>query len=700
MATLFQHPNLKAYKQHGFIPQGESGGTQAIGRCPFCGANKKFFVNPESKAWDCKVCGKNGGYQKFLQQMAKHCQKNFKGSIAQKLIKSRGLKESTLRHHGVGYNPLIGGYTLPVWDKDKESLLNLRIYKNGILANTQGCKGALYGLPDITQAHRTIWLVEGEWDRMAMWEMLKETGLQKDTIVLSVPGASSFKSEWQFYFQGKIVHVAFDNDYDKEIKGVFRAGAGKLGSRKVKENIHGVAKILDFVNWPNHWDDGFDVRDFYVKKRKCKAEKALRGLVKMLKSTPMPILYPEGQAPEMEENDGSAPALALDGKGVKPDEVYKQWQEWLEIPNTDCIDVLYGMIAANRFSNDPIWLFFVGDSGGMKSDLVMAVDGWDEIMSISSLTPNTLISGSATGSKDPSLVPQLDGKVLAIKDFTTVLNMQQQSRDAIMGQLRDAFDGKCAKPFGTGVMRVYESKFGLVSGVTPAVEQFLEGGTAMGERFLTYPLPGHPTFASVNSILDRVFENTLELRKSEMRDALQSLSREVLNFDFGNRIAVNMEYRERIKALCFWVSRMRGTVTRDKFRKEITHRPYIELPTRLVSQFVSLSAGITLFRRKTELTESEYRIMKDIAHGSAPYHEETIIRSMWQENPKGKYKTEDIVDWLRLPWDTVHRFAENLVQLGMLRKKTTQGHRIDASYYLSKDALQCIKIAEIYKPSK
>jgi len=699
MANRFQHPNLKVFKQYGFIPQGESGGTQVVGRCPFCGANKKFFVKPESKGWDCKVCMRKGGYQMFLQQMVKHCQKNFKGEVVLKLVKSRGLKENTFRSHGVGYNPLTKSYIIPVWDKDKETLLNIRIYKNGILANTQGTKATLFGLQDTSRNFKTIWLVEGEWDRMAMWEILKDTELDQDTITLAVPGAGVFRSDWQFYFMGKIVHVCYDNDYDKEVKGIFRIGAGKIGSRKVKDNLNGVAKILDFVNWPSHWEDGFDLRDFYTVKRKCNAEKALRGIVKMLRTTPMVIEYPPGQEPDKNENEIGFPTLKFDGKGVKPKDIYVEWRKWLEIPNTDCIDVLYGMIVGNRFSNDPIWLFFVGASGSMKSDIVMAVDGWDEIVSISSLTPNTLISGSATGNKDPSLVPKINGKILAIKDFTTILQMQQQSLEAIMGQLRDAFDGKCAKPFGTGVMRVYESKFGLLSGVTAAVEQFLEGGTAMGERFLTYPLVNYDTFASLSPILDRVIDNTLNHSKNEMRNALQSLSRDVLNYDFGSNINVDITYREKIKALCFWISRMRGSVTRDKFRRDITHRPYIEYPTRLVSQFISLSAGITLFRGKTELSTSEYNIMKDIAHGSAPYHLESIVRNIWQEDPKGRFKTEDLETWLRLPWETVHRFAENLVQLGMLRKSTKQGHRIDADYYLSKDAIYCINIAEIYKPN-
>lgn len=699
MANQFKHPNLKAFKQHGFIPQSESGGTQVVGRCPFCGTNKKFYINPESKAWDCKVCGKEGGYQKFLRQMVDHCIDNFTGKIAKKLMESRGLRKKTLTHFGVGYNPLTKAYTIPVWDEKEQTLLNVRVYKKGELRNTSGCNASLFGLPEIRRPHRSIWLCEGEWDSMAMWEVLERTGKHDDSIILGTPGAATFKSDWQYLFSDKIVHVAYDNDFDKVVKEVFRPGAGKMGCRKVKNNIISTVKQIDFINWPSNYDDGFDIRDFYVKKREGNALKTVRGLNALLRKTPPPIIYPEGYEPTEEDaEEAGLPVLKLDGKGVKPKDVYAEWREWLKIENTDCIDVLYGTVIANRFSNDPVWLFFVGPSGSMKSDLVMALDDWDETYAISSLTPNTLISGQATQNRDPSLVPQLDGKILTIKDFTTILQMQVMARDAIISQLRDAFDGKCAKPFGTGARRNYESKFGLISGVTQVIEQFLEGGTAMGERFLTYLLKSDYTYDELCEIMTRVIDNTLESKKSEMRQALKALSREVLNYDFGNQVAIEGIYREKMMALAWYVSRMRGSVTRDKFKKaEITHRPYIELPTRIISQMISLSQGITLFRRKTKLKQAEYNTMKHIAIGSVPYHEEKIIKSIWEEDPKDKYTTDDFCDLLRLPWDVAHRYAENLAQLGMLRKKTTARHRIDAKYYLSKDAIRSITTSEIFK---
>ena len=68
--------NLLIFKQFGFMPKGKSS-SQVYGDCLFCGRENKFFVNASNKKWDCKVCGKSGGYQMFLQEMVEFCQTNF-----------------------------------------------------------------------------------------------------------------------------------------------------------------------------------------------------------------------------------------------------------------------------------------------------------------------------------------------------------------------------------------------------------------------------------------------------------------------------------------------------------------------------------------------------------------------------------------------------------------------------------------------
>src|SRR5262249_10135162 len=103
------------------------------------------------------------------------------------------------------------------------------------------------------------------------------------------------------------------------------------------------------------------------------------------------------------------------------------------------------------------------------------------------LTPAALISGYVDpDGPDPSLLPQLDGKCLVIKDFTTVLAMNPMQRDEIYGILRDVYDGHAAKHFGTG-RREYVSRFNMLAGVALQIERAWHL-SALGERFLTWTM--------------------------------------------------------------------------------------------------------------------------------------------------------------------------------------------------------------------
>lgn len=691
---IFQHPNLKIFKQHGFVPQGTSGSTQVIGRCCFCGSNKKFFVNPETKKWDCKRCGRDGGYQMFLKQIVKHGENNFTGRIADKLAEKRGISTEVLEMYSVGYNPVNETFLIPIWDEKKEEIYNIRIYqKSGELHNSFGCKGALYGWWDLAQSHNTIWLCEGEWDAMVMQELLISNEIE-DAIVLAVPGANTFKANWTGYFSGKKVHVLYDNDFDKtDKKGVFHPSPGKQGMWKAYNLLKGISRDIDFIHWLKIYPDKFDLNDLY-RKKKLNPERTYKQIIAMLEKLPPEIIYPEGMKPKEQEVEKE---IKFDGEGMVPEDVYSSFRKWLYLKDITCIDVTFGTVIANRLPGDPVWLFLVGPSGCGKSELIMSLDDSPAIFPISRLTPHTLISGSAApGGGDPSLIPKLNNKVLAIKDFTGVLDMQEQARDAIFGQLRDAYDGKCAQGFGTGAMRAYESKFGILAGATPAIEVYLEGGTAMGERFLSWKFPTLSKYEEKQMIMRKAIRNMTDEQKDIMREELRVISEKVLNYDFGKAPFLSPEFEDKIMALAYWVSKMRGTVLRNKYSKEIERQAYVEEPARIAIQMAKLSLGIGLFHRKKEVDEDVYRIIKRIGIGSAPAHLESIVRNMYYEDPEGIYTTMDISDILKLPTETCKRFSENLRLLKILKTIKPKGSLI-GSWKLSEETLKMIQISGIYQ---
>ena len=124
-------------------------------------------------------------------------------------------------------------------------------------------------------------------------------------------------------------------------------------------------------------------------------------------------------------------------------------QKWLSIEDIQATDIMMAVAISVVLPGDPLWLFVIAPAGGSKTEQLRAYSG-DRIFTISTLTPQTLISG-LKGFDKIDLLPNLDGKVLVIKDFTSILSKKPEDQTAIFADLREAYDGYLEKSFGSGV---------------------------------------------------------------------------------------------------------------------------------------------------------------------------------------------------------------------------------------------------------
>lgn len=683
--------NLKTFTQHGF-EQIEEIGDQVRGYCPFCNGDK-FFINPELKTWDCKHCVREGGYQKFLQKMNIFCQDNFTGEIVKKLHRDRSLSSRILKSFEIGYNPKTEKYTIPMYSIDKSKVMNLYIYdpnaknKKYKMIGTYGGDQELIGLDRYNKSSKVIWLAEGHWDYLAMSEILDTMENDHETV-LAVPGVGQMKDTWVQFFAGKHVFVLYDNDYDDKRGGKI-VNPSRDGQIKVFNKLRSVVAEMKFIHWKDGLKDGYDIRDLYID-NKHDAEETYEFIVGNLEP------YPQGM--DLPDVNVQSPSEKYTGLGLMPEQVYERYTKWLRLRNTEVLDIFYGAMLANRLPGDPIWLMLVGPSGCGKSEVIMSIKDAVDIFSIDTLTKNTLVSGAmGVGGSDPSLIPQIDGKILAIKDMTTILDMQSNDRDEIFSQLRSAYDGEFNKPFGVGILRAYTSKFGIMAGVTRAIELYTEGHTALGERFLRYPFPVNNTSKGRADVLHKALDNIRSNQKDLMHKELRETGTEVLNYNYEKIPEMSTEYGEELVALAEWTSIMRGTVTRDKYTKEITHKAFIEIGTRLVTQFGKLSYGIAMFKRLDKLTDDVYDTVREVAKGSVPSKNEDIIRKLYSRYCDNKRETsiDQMTELIKLPTVTVQRIAENLFTLGALVKTKVVGTPI-SKYCLSDELIHLIEKARIY----
>jgi hypothetical protein len=361
------------------------------------------------------------------------------------------------------------------------------------------------------------------------------------------------------------------------------------------------------------------------------------------------------------------------------------------------IDVLYATIIANRIPGDPLWMFLIAKSGDAKSALLMSYVNSPQVYIGTSFTQNTLISGfGSQGGVDPSLIPRLKEKVLVIKDFTTILTVNPMERDAIFGILRDIYDGRIDKAFGNGVYRSYQAHFGFLAGVTPAIELYIEGHTALGERFLSYRLQGSDESNIERLLCRKAIDNTSY--EKEMAKELSEIAKKTLSFDYSKiKVTVPESIKERLISLAQWTAMMRGSINRDKYSKEITHRPFCERPTRLSKQFYKFILALGQYRGLKTVTEEEYKVVRDIGRSTVPSRMEDILSGLYGHGKDREYILGEISEILKLPSVTSQRMVENLCMLGVLVKtRTDVGILGKVTYRIHDHILKLIKEAEIY----
>ncbi len=644
---------LKGFAVHG-VRFTKQSGDQRIGDCPFSGKKEKFYVNANNGLWDSKTAGLAGNFQWFLEKIAKQNEEQLSGDekAQRALAIARGLPRSAFEGWGIGWNGQF--YTIPIRN-GRGVIVDLRRYRPGGKAqSTPGASTGLIGAERLAESRRgeQVFVCEGEWDAIALQFLLNKLGV--GGVCVGVPGANTFKKEWIPLFDGKPVQTLYDNDE-----------AGESGELIAKQRLTGVAKELSYIQWPVGTPDGFDVRDWV--RHGIVVKKVPRGcwtnLQKLFIDTPRRLRKVKVETPEEAKKKGK--------KALPPvawPELSATFRKWLHLKSDDPLAVVFGTAMANRLDGDPLWLFLVGPPGSLKSELCLAMSAAELCYPLSSLTPHALVSGSSfQNGEDPSLLPKLDGKVLVIKDFTTVLGMHPTTRDEIFSQLRDAYDGEHQKQFGNGIIRRYKSHFGIVAGVTPAIDQF-SSLAGLGERFLKYRLEKNLRHEDEEARIRRAIKNVSH--EVGMRDELQEVSARFLARE-AKLPAVDPVIESRIVRLAMLTARLRGIVARDKYNAQLqTSKASYEVGTRVGKQLTKLAFGVAMFYGAKVVDERAFNIVAQVALSSAPDKVEEVVRTLYENTEPGEaLKTKEVAEKAeKLTQSTVFRCLQDLYMLGLVEQ--------------------------------
>jgi DNA-binding MarR family transcriptional regulator len=357
-------------------------------------------------------------------------------------------------------------------------------------------------------------------------------------------------------------------------------------------------------------------------------------------------------------------------------EVQQAVEETYLVADKGVIKLLVAIIVAHRMPTPPVWLFLVGASGSGKTEFINILTKIMGVTALSSLTPQTFISGQKRGKTDPSLLSRIKNGILLMKDFTTILAMNYEARAMIMGQMREIYDGKFIKHFGTGDSVVWEGKISLIAGTTDEIYNARELYAAMGERFIMYC----PHLPERKTVTRRAMGNVIDM--DHRRDLISTIVKKYIDEHLSTPPAEELpktpdDLKSRIIDLADFATLARSPVKRDSFSpsKEIIYKNDPEMPTRFAAQLETICLAFMLINKFDNLGEvvlpEDEDILYKLALDSITVTRRQVMRKLTEYE---SVSTSALAEDMNYPVNTIRRWLEDLNALGIVNVEKARTH--------------------------
>ena len=270
------------------------------------------------------------------------------------------------------------------------------------------------------------------------------------------------------------------------------------------------------------------------------------------------------------------------------EQVIKEYTDVFYLENTDLIPLVCAVAAQSVVAGDPVWLWLVGGSSSGKTEVINAIESVKFVKQISTLTENTFLSGAkAKNGKEVSLLKEIKNGCICMKDFTSILSMNNEKRAAILGQMREIFDGRFTKATGTGDFLDWTGKINFIAGVTEAIHSDSDQFNQMGTRNLFYTLPEQDRIKTTF----RAIQNTDKIKR--LREHLKEVFAEYIMYivqeAHKKHHVIPEDIQSNIVYLTDFVSRATTGVTKN-YRGEMQLVLSPNMPMRNAAQAAGLGS--------------------------------------------------------------------------------------------------------------
>jgi bifunctional DNA primase/polymerase-like protein len=349
-------------------------------------------------------------------------------------------------------------------------------------------------------------------------------------------------------------------------------------------------------------------------------------------------------------------------------DVHRVFRKWLGSDyDIDMIDATVAAAASEKLSGDPLWLLIVAGPGGAKTETVSSLAGAGAHVTSTITSEGALLSASPRRERNKSATGGLlrrigDHGILVIKDFTSILSADRNTRAAVLAAVREIYDGRWERNVGTdgGQTLTWTGRIVIVGAVTTAWDAAHSVVATMGDRFvLLRPRTGAGRRrAGLGAIHNTGDERT-------MREELAAAVGGLISHMEATAYDLNPAEVERLLKAADVVTLARSAVERD-YRGDVLFAHDPEMPTRFAKQLVQMLRGAIA----VGMTPKDgMRLALRCAQDSIPPLRRDILLDV-AANPDTL--ATDVRKRISKPSRTVRRELECLHMLGVLRCDETQ----------------------------
>ena len=370
------------------------------------------------------------------------------------------------------------------------------------------------------------------------------------------------------------------------------------------------------------------------------------------------------------ENLLAVPPPPLNAPDLGPfSQLNEQLTKWYYKPDLQATRIVLGAVKAHYLDiGDPAWLFIVAPPGtGKSTTSIMSACSLPEVVTIGDLSANTFLSGFY-GHKDPGLLEKLGhteqngdtyisrgNGVLLVKDFTTVLSMRRETRNAILSQLREIHDGEFRRDFGTGETKIWRGQITVIAAVTPALDRKYSIFTTLGERFLQvrWHRPDSPEAG----------EWAIEQQGNEakIKAALQAAVEEIFKQSPNKPPVLGQRMTRRVASFAEVVAIARTYVYREGYgSREIEYIPESEANTRIAKGLAAIARGVAALNGRTKVAEQDLQDALRVGLDCLPEIRRKLLVAAINGQELGS---------LQIPSTVRYRAFEDLRELGILQEQ-------------------------------